>query len=45
VALWLGPFAMLGALIGRPIVNRLNQRLFELSALALTFGAALLMMR
>ncbi|HEU5097770.1 MAG TPA: sulfite exporter TauE/SafE family protein [Roseiflexaceae bacterium] len=45
VALWLGPFAMLGALIGRPIVNRLNQRLFELSALALTFGAAIMMMR
>jgi uncharacterized protein len=45
VALWLGPFAMIGALIGRRIVNRLNQRLFELTALALTFIAALLMIR
>jgi uncharacterized membrane protein YfcA len=41
VALWLGPFAVLGALIGRPIVEHLNQRLFELLALALTFVAAL----
>ena len=45
VALWLGPFAMLGALIGRPVVNHLNQRMFELTALALTFGAAILMIR
>jgi uncharacterized membrane protein YfcA len=45
VALWLGPFAMFGALVGRPVINHLNQRLFELSALALTFGAALLMLR
>jgi uncharacterized protein len=45
VALWLGPFALIGALIGRPIVDRLNQRLFELIALALTFVAALLMIR
>lgn len=45
VALWLGPFAMLGALIGRPILARLNQRMFELTALALTFGAAILMIR
>lgn len=45
VALWLGPFAMLGALVGRPVVNRLNQRIFELIALGLTFGAALLMVR
>jgi uncharacterized membrane protein YfcA len=45
VALWLAPFAMTGALIGRPIVDRLNQRLFELSALALTFGAAIMMIR
>lgn len=36
---------MLGALIGRPIAQRLNQRLFELIALALTFVAALLMLR
>jgi uncharacterized membrane protein YfcA len=45
VSLLLGPFAMLGAFIGRPIAERLNQRLFELIALALTFGAALLMVR
>jgi len=45
VALLLGPFAMIGALVGRPIVERLNQRLFELTTLALTFGAALLMVR
>jgi len=45
VALWLAPFAMIGALVGRPVVDRLNQRLFELSALALTFGAAIMMMR
>jgi len=45
VALWLGPFAILGALIGRPVITRLNQRIFELTALALTFGAAILMIR
>jgi uncharacterized membrane protein YfcA len=45
VSLLLGPFAMLGALIGRPIAERLNQRLFELIALGLTFVAALLMLR
>lgn len=45
VSLLLGPFAMLGALIGRPIAERLNQRLFELIALGLTFVAALLMVR
>ncbi|MBK9714088.1 MAG: sulfite exporter TauE/SafE family protein [Kouleothrix sp.] len=45
VDLWLGPFAIVGALVGRPIVERLNQRLFELLALALTFVAALAMMR
>ena len=45
VALWLGPFAILGALIGRPVITRLNQRMFELTALALTFGAAILMIR
>jgi uncharacterized protein len=45
VALWLSPFAVLGALIGRPIIAHLNQRLFEQIALGLTFGAALLMMR
>jgi hypothetical protein len=36
---------MLGALVGRPIVQRLNQRVFELIALALTFVAALAMLR
>jgi uncharacterized protein len=45
VALWFGPFAALGALIGRPVVKQLNQRLFELTALALTFGAAIMMIR
>ena len=45
VSLWLGPFAILGAIIGRPVVTRLNQRVFELTALALTFGAAILMIR
>jgi hypothetical protein len=45
VAVWLGPFAMVGALVGRPIVEHLNQHLFELIALALTFVAALLMIR
>jgi uncharacterized membrane protein YfcA len=45
VSLWLAPFAVVGALFGRPIVHRLNQRMFELTALALTFGAALMMLR
>jgi uncharacterized protein len=45
VALWLGPFAAFGALVGRPIVKHLNQRMFELITLALTFCAALLMIR
>ena len=45
VSLLLGPFAMIGALVGRPIAERLNQRLFELIALGLTFVAALLMIR
>lgn len=45
VALLLGPFAIVGALVGRPVVERLNQRLFELLALALTFVAALGMIR
>jgi uncharacterized membrane protein YfcA len=45
VAVWLGPFAALGALVGRPIVKRLNQRLFELITLGLTFLAALVMIR
>jgi uncharacterized membrane protein YfcA len=41
VALYLAPFAVLGALIGRPIVEHLNQRRFELIALALTLVAAI----
>jgi uncharacterized membrane protein YfcA len=45
VSLLLGPFAILGALIGRPIAERLHQRSFELIALGLTFVAALLMLR
>ena len=45
VAMWLGPFAAFGALIGRPIVKHLNQRVFELITLGLTFIAALAMLR
>jgi uncharacterized membrane protein YfcA len=45
ISLLLGPFAVLGALVGRPIVERLNQRVFELIALALTLVAALMMLR
>jgi uncharacterized membrane protein YfcA len=45
ISLALGPFAMLGALVGRPIVEHLNQRLFELIALTLTLVAALMMLR
>jgi uncharacterized membrane protein YfcA len=45
VSLALAGFAMLGAFVGRPIVERLNQRAFELIALGLTFAAALLMVR
>lgn len=45
VSLPLGAFAVLGALLGRPIVERLNQRVFELIALFLTFIAALVMLR
>jgi uncharacterized protein len=45
VALWIAPFAIVGALFGRPIVKHLNQRQFELTALALTFGAAIMMVR
>ena len=45
IAIWLGPFAVFGALIGRSIVKFLNQRMFELSILGLTFLAALVMVR
>lgn len=44
VSLTLGVVAMGGAYLGRPIVERLNQRTFELVALGLTFVAALLML-
>lgn len=45
VALPLGLAGMLGAYLGRPIVERLNQRTFELIALGLTLAAALVMLR
>lgn len=45
VSLALGLVAMAGAGLGRPIVERLNQRTFELIALGLTFVAALMMLR
>jgi uncharacterized membrane protein YfcA len=45
VALWIAPFAILGGLVGRPILERMNQRVFELVALGLTFVAALSMLR
>lgn len=45
VALWIGPFAILGGLIGRRILERMNQRMFEFIALSLTFVAALSMLR
>jgi uncharacterized membrane protein YfcA len=45
VALALGLAAMAGATMGRPIVERLNQRVFERIALGLTITAALLMLR
>ncbi|MEN9935905.1 MAG: hypothetical protein RLZZ387_2484 [Chloroflexota bacterium] len=45
ISLSLGVFAVGGALLGRPIVERLNQRTFELIALGLTFVAALAMLR
>jgi hypothetical protein len=45
ISLILGIFGMLGALIGRPIVERLNQRTFEMLALGLTFVASIAMLR
>jgi uncharacterized membrane protein YfcA len=45
VSLALGLFAMAGAFLGRPIVERLNQQTFELIALGMTLVAALLMLR
>ncbi|HWA25991.1 MAG TPA: sulfite exporter TauE/SafE family protein [Lacunisphaera sp.] len=38
--LWLLPAVALGALLGRPIVERVNQQAFENAALALTAAAA-----
>lgn len=45
VSLALGGVAMVGAYLGRPIVERLNQRTFERIALTMTLVAALLMLR
>jgi uncharacterized membrane protein YfcA len=45
IALYLAPFTVLGALFGRPLLTRLNQKTFEMVALALTFVAALGMVR
>jgi uncharacterized protein len=45
VSVPLGLSAMFGAYVGRPIVERMNQRIFELVALGLTFVAALVMLR
>lgn len=45
LSLAFGVVAMGGAYIGRPIVERLDQRTFELIALGLTFAAALVMLR
>jgi hypothetical protein len=41
ISLVLIPFAVLGALVGRPILRRLDQRWFEILALVFTFIAAL----
>lgn len=40
VSLWLAPCAMLGAFAGRPVLHRIDQKMFETLALALTFCAA-----
>lgn len=45
VDLWLAPFCIAGALIGRPLLERINQKVFELVALALTLLAGLAMLR
>jgi len=45
VALYLSPFAIVGGLVGRPVVEHLDQRLFEQLALSLTFVAAIGMIR
>jgi uncharacterized protein len=41
VALWLVPCAWIGGLIGRKLIDKLDQKLFEQLALALTFVAGL----
>ncbi len=39
--LWLLPAVALGALLGRPVVERVNQKVFENAALMLTFAATM----
>jgi uncharacterized protein len=41
LSLPLAPFAILGALVGRPLVSRIDQRTFELSAVVLSLLAGL----
>ncbi len=41
VDLWIAPFAVLGALVGRKLLRRINQNLFERLVLTLTVLAAL----
>lgn len=45
LSLSFGVFAVIGAFFGRPIVERINQRVFEYTALILTFVAGLNMLR
>ena len=40
-ALWLMPFAMIGGLIGKGLIDKIDQKLFEQLALGLTFIAGL----
>jgi hypothetical protein len=41
LSLPLAPFAILGALVGRPLLSRIDQRMFELSAVVLSLLAGL----
>ena len=41
ISLWLIPFTMLGAWLGRSLLNRINQKVFEQSALVLTLIAGI----
>jgi uncharacterized protein len=41
IALWLVPCAWIGGLIGRRLIDKIDQKLFEQLALALTFVAGL----